>query len=31
MVRRGLDADTFLDVDTPADAQRLGIDLPGLA
>jgi molybdopterin-guanine dinucleotide biosynthesis protein A len=23
--------DTFLDVDTPADAQRLGIDLPGLA
>jgi molybdenum cofactor guanylyltransferase len=24
-------ADTFLDVDTPADAQRLGIDLPGLA
>jgi molybdenum cofactor guanylyltransferase len=23
--------ETFLDVDTPADAQRLGIDLPGLA
>jgi molybdopterin-guanine dinucleotide biosynthesis protein A len=23
--------DTFLDVDTPADAQRLGIELPGLA
>src|SRR4051794_5692653 len=23
--------DTFLDVDTPADARRLGIDLPGLA
>ncbi len=24
-------SDTFLDVDTPADAQRLGIELPGLA
>jgi molybdenum cofactor guanylyltransferase len=23
--------DTFLDVDTPADAQRLGIEVPGLA
>jgi molybdopterin-guanine dinucleotide biosynthesis protein A len=23
--------DSFLDVDTPADAERLGIDLPGLA
>jgi hypothetical protein len=22
---------TFVDVDTPADAQRLGIELPGLA
>ena len=24
-------ADTFLDVDTPADAERFGIELPGLA
>jgi len=24
-------SDTFLDVDTPADAQRFGIELPGLA
>ncbi len=23
--------DTFLDVDTPADAERFGIELPGLA